>query len=177
MAEPQVVVDMAMWHAGRGSNDADNAACADTAGGTRLLRPELVDRPIDVETLRRAIATDAAGAVVVFVGTTRRATGEVITDRLEYEAHRPLALACLARLQDEAVRRFALVGCGVIHRLGLVEVGEASVAIGLASAHRHDAFHAVAWLMDQIKSSVPIWKRDHMANGETRWVHGEERPA
>lgn len=143
----------------------------------RLRPPLLTDSPIDVEALRRDIAGDDAGAVVLFVGTTRRTTGEVITDRLEYEAHRPLALACLARVQDEAVRRFALVGCGVVHRLGMVAVGEASVAIAVASAHRSDAFAAVSWLMDRIKALVPIWKRDHMADGRSCWVHGEERPA
>lgn len=171
------MVDRAMQHTARGSHDAERAACDGTSASTRLLRPALVEGPIDVEQLRREIGSDAAGAVVVFVGTTRRATGEVITDRLEYEAHRPLALVCLARLQDQAVRQFSLVGCGVIHRLGLVEVGEESVAIGVASAHRKDAFAAVAWLMDQIKASVPIWKRDHLADGVARWVHGEERPA
>lgn len=171
-----MVIEMAMRNTAHESNEPGSADCGNAAGGTRLLRPALVEGPINVEQLRRDIATDAAGAVVVFVGTTRRATGEVITDRLEYEAHRPLAIACLVRLQDEAVRRFSLVGCGVIHRLGLVDVGEESVAIGVASAHRKDAFAAVAWLMDQIKASVPIWKRDHRADGEACWVHGEERP-
>ena len=138
--------------------------------------PRLVDGPIDVEALRRQVAADTAGAVVVFVGTTRRATGDVITERLEYEAHRPLALACLARLQEETVERFSLEGCGIVHRLGVVEVGEASVAVVVASQHRAAAFAATAWLMDRLKASVPIWKREHTAGGERCWVHGEERP-
>lgn len=163
---------------GVSTRDARGGTIPAVTGKTvRLQPPLLVDSPIDVETLRRDIAGDDAGAVVLFVGTTRRTTGVVITDCLEYEAHRPLALACLARLQDEAVHRFALVGCGVVHRLGMVGVGEASVAIAVASAHRSDAFAAVAWLMDRIKTLVPIWKRDHMADGRSCWVHGEERPA
>ena len=140
------------------------------------LAPQLVDGPIDVEMLRRQVAADTAGAVIVFVGTTRRATGDVITERLEYEAHRPLAIACLGRLQDEALQRFSLEGCGIVHRLGVVEVGEASVAVVVASQHRAAAFAATAWLMDRLKTSVPVWKREHTANAKPCWVHGEERP-
>lgn len=144
--------------------------------GPRCPAPQLVDGPLDVEGLRRSVTVETAGAVVVFVGTTRRKTGHVITERLEYEAHRPLAVACLRRLQAEAVKRFSLEGCGVVHRLGVVEVGEESVAVVAASQHRPAAFAATAWLMDRLKASVPIWKREHAADGAASWVHGEERP-
>ncbi len=140
------------------------------------LVPQLNDGVIDVEKLRRRVATDAAGAVVVFVGSTRGKTGDVVTQRLEYEAHGPLAVACLSRLQEQAMRQFSLQGCGIIHRLGMVEVGEESVAIAVASAHRSEAFSAVAWLMDRIKASVPIWKREQFADGTWQWIHGTERP-
>lgn len=74
------------------------------------------------------------------------------------------------------MRQFSLHGCGIIHRLGMVEVGEESVAIAVASAHRSEAFSAVAWLMDRIKASVPIWKREQFADGTWQWIHGTERP-
>lgn len=138
--------------------------------------PQLTDGPIDVEGLRQQVASDLAGAVVLFVGTTRSKTAEVVTTRLEYDAHRPLATACLRRLQDEAIGRFSLQGCGIVHRLGVVDVGEASVAVAVASPHRADAFAATAWVMDRLKASVPIWKREHAADGSRHWVHGEERP-
>jgi Molybdopterin converting factor, large subunit len=144
--------------------------------GPRCPAPQLVDGPLDVEGLRRSVTAETAGAVVVFVGTTRRKTGDVITEQLEYEAHRPLAVACLRRLQAEAVKRFSLEGCGVVHRLGVVEVGEESVAVVAASQHRPAAFAATAWLMDRLKACVPIWKREHAADGAASWVHGEERP-
>jgi molybdopterin synthase catalytic subunit len=137
---------------------------------------QLVDGPIDVERLRQHVMAESAGAVVVFVGTTRRTTANVITLRLEYEAHRPLAIACLRRLQVEAVERFGLEGCGIAHRLGVVEVGEESIAVAVASQHRAAAFAATEWLMDRIKACVPIWKREHTADGRAFWVHGEERP-
>lgn len=149
---------------------------AEQANARGLLPPQLTDEPIDVEGLREAVGGEAAGAVVVFVGTTRRTTGDVVTERLEYQAHSPLALACLARLQEEAMDAFSLVGCGIVHRLGVVEVGEASIAVAVASPHRAEAFAAVAWLMDRIKATVPIWKREHTCSGERFWVHGEERP-
>jgi len=147
------------------------------AGGPapRCPAPQLVDGPLDVEGLRRS-GHRHGRAVVVFVGTTRRKTGDVITEQLEYEAHRPLAVACLRRLQEEAVERFSLEGCGVVHRLGVVEVGEESVAVVAASQHRPAAFAATAWLMDRLKACVPIWKREHAADGAASWVHGEERP-
>lgn len=149
---------------------------AELSNARGLLPPRLTEETIDVEGLRLAVGSEAAGAVVVFVGTTRRTTGDVVTNALEYEAHPPLALACLARLQEEARQRFSLVGCGMVHRLGLVEVGEASIAVAVASPHRADAFAAVAWLMDRVKATVPIWKREHTCSGERFWVHGEERP-
>lgn len=149
---------------------------AEGSNARGLLPPQLTEEPIDVDVLRQAVGGEAAGAVVVFVGTTRRTTGDVVTERLEYEAHPPLAVACLARLQEEAAETFALVGCGIVHRLGVIEVGEASIAVAVASPHRAEAFAAVAWLMDRIKAAVPIWKREHTGSGQRFWVHGEERP-
>lgn len=151
--------------------DAPPRSCGDAG-----IPPRLTAAPIDVEQLRCQVGSELAGAVVVFVGTTRSKTGDQITERLEYEAHGPMATASLTLLQEEAVRRFSLQGCGIVHRLGVVEVGQASVAIAVSSPHRRDAFAATAWLMDRIKSSVPIWKREHAADGSLRWVHGEERP-
>jgi molybdopterin synthase catalytic subunit len=137
----------------------------------------LVHGPIDVERLRLGVAAASAGATVVFVGSTRRQTGSVITDRLEYEAHEPLAVACLRRLVAEAVGRFSLQACRVVHRVGIVPVGEESVAVAASSSHRRAAFEATAWLMDRIKQTVPIWKREHSADGSKAWVHTGDRPS
>lgn len=145
--------------------------------GNQAERAVLVHGPIDVERLRRGVACESAGASVVFVGSTRRQTGSAITERLEYEAHEPLAVACLRKLVAEAVSLFGLEECRVVHRLGIVPVGEESVAVAVSSRHRTAAFEATAWLMDRIKQTVPIWKREHATDGTAVWVHGGARPS
>jgi molybdopterin synthase catalytic subunit len=119
-----------------------------------------------------AVGDRAAGGNVLFVGTVREVTGNVATTRLEYEAHAPLARAELARLCREAADRFELVAVALSHRLGVVEPGDASVAVAASAAHRREAFAAAEWLMERIKATVPIWKCDHAKGGGHTWVHG-----
>lgn len=137
----------------------------------------LVHGPIDSAELLAAVADDAAGANVLFVGTTRGVTAGVITARLAYEAHEPLAREVLAQLGARAVERFGLSACVVRHRLGVVGVGEASVAVATSAPHRREAFAAAEWLMERIKSEVPIWKCEEDAAGGHTWVHPDARPA
>jgi molybdopterin synthase catalytic subunit len=136
----------------------------------------LVRDPIDTAPLLRHVSHAAAGANVLFVGTTRAITGNVVTRSLDYEAHEPLAEAQLRELADEAVRTFALVACAVAHRLGTVPVGEASVAVATSAPHRREAFAAAEWLMERIKEGVPIWKREEAADGSRTWIHPQARP-
>jgi cyclic pyranopterin phosphate synthase len=135
----------------------------------------LVWEPIDTARLLASVANDAAGANVLFTGTTRGVTAGVlttqITKRLTYEAHEPLASAVLARLRDEAVAQYGLTACAIIHRLGEVAVGETSVAIATSAPHRREAFAAAEWLMEQIKREAPIWKCEEGADGDRTWVH------
>jgi molybdopterin synthase catalytic subunit len=131
----------------------------------------LVWEPIDTARLLAAVADDAAGANVLFTGTTRGVTDGVRTSRLAYEAHEPLARAQLARLRDEAITHYALTACVVSHRLGDVAVGETSVAIATSAPHRRAAFAAAEWLMERIKSEVPIWKCEEAADGGRTWIH------
>jgi molybdopterin synthase catalytic subunit len=131
----------------------------------------LVRRPIDGQALVARVGGAAAGANVLFLGTTRGVTDGVETLRLEYEAHEPLAEAMLAALRDEAITRHGLVGCAIEHRLGVVPVGETSVAIAVSAVHRREAFAAAAWLMERIKADVPIWKCEEGRDGTRAWVH------
>jgi len=96
---------------------------------------------------------------------------------LDYEAHEPLAEDQLAHLARAAVQEFALSACAVVHRLGAVPVGEASVAVATSAPHRREAFAAAEWLMERIKQAVPIWKREEAADGTRTWVHPESTPA
>jgi molybdopterin synthase catalytic subunit len=127
--------------------------------------------PLDPVAVLAAVGDRAAGGNVLFVGTVRDRTGAVATARLEYEAHVLLARAELTRLCREAADRFELVAVAVSHRLGVVEPGDASVAVAAAATHRRQAFAATEWLMERIKATVPIWKCEHDPDGGRAWVH------
>lgn len=133
---------------------------------------DLVHEPIDSQALLAAVGNPAAGANLLFTGTTRRTTGAATTDWLDYEAYEPLARSELERLRIEAVSRFRLTGCAIVHRLGRVAVGEVSVAVAVAAAHRRETLTAVEWLLDGLKRQVPIWKREAGPDGLV-WVHPE----
>lgn len=131
----------------------------------------LTDNPIDLAALLAAVETPAAGAAVLFVGTTRQYTDDRETTRLAYEAYRSMAVDQLERLRDEACRRWPLTGCALVHRLGEVPLGEASVAIAVSSPHRAEAYAASQWVIDTLKEQVPIWKQECYADGTQEWIH------
>ena len=132
---------------------------------------ELTDEAIDTQALLTQVSSPRAGAVLLFLGTTRRITGERVTESLDYECYADMAEAKLAELEAEARRRWSLIDCGIIHRLGRVEPGVASVAIAVSSAHRRAAFEAGQWLIDALKEVVPIWKKENWADGSCQWMH------
>ncbi|GAA5507772.1 molybdenum cofactor biosynthesis protein MoaE [Novipirellula caenicola] len=135
---------------------------------------ELTENPIDAGALLTKVGDPDVGAHAWFYGVTRRTTGDRVTSLLSYEAHPSMAVAELKRLAAEAIERFGLNSIVVVHRVGEVPVGEASVVLGCSSAHRKSSFAALPWLMDQIKTDVPIWKRETYADGTTQWVHPTE---
>ncbi|MEM6799242.1 MAG: molybdenum cofactor biosynthesis protein MoaE [Planctomycetota bacterium] len=132
---------------------------------------KITDQPIDTAALLNAAQQPAAGAVVLFVGITREFTDGRQTNELSYEAYAPMAEQEMRRLCEAAKDRWPLVAAGIVHRIGVVPLAEASVAIVASSPHRADAFEAGQWLIDELKRSVPIWKREHYADGATEWVH------
>jgi molybdopterin synthase catalytic subunit len=132
---------------------------------------QLTYERLDIESLRLRAESPMAGAMVLFVGTTRRETEGRTTTSLTYECHAELALAELERLRLAAMERFALTHCEIAHRLGAVPIQEASIAIAVSSPHRPAAFSAAAWLMDQVKTKVPIWKCEHWQDGGAEWIH------
>ena len=131
----------------------------------------LTHEPIELEPLLTQASQPAAGAVVAFVGITRAVTGGKHTDRLAYEAYEQMAEAKLAELEAAARKRWPLVECLLVHRLGVVPIAEVSVAVVVSSAHRRASFEAAEWLIDTLKQDVPIWKQEHYQDGETEWVH------
>jgi molybdopterin synthase catalytic subunit len=131
----------------------------------------LTDEPIAPAEVLAQIQSNAAGAAVLFIGTTRASTGGRATNSLDYECYPEMARVKLAELESEARRRWPIVDCAIVHRLGHLQVGEASVAIAVSSAHRAAAFAAGQWLIDTLKQVVPIWKRENWADGTSDWVH------
>lgn len=138
--------------------------------------PPLVRESIVTDRLLARVADAAAGANVLFTGTTRGLTAGAVTERLFYEAHEPLAASQLGTLVAAATARFDLRACVVQHRLGPVAVGETSVAIAVSAPHRPEAFAAAAWLMERIKAEVAIWKCDERPDGSRAWVHPDAPP-
>jgi len=137
----------------------------------RTVMIELTDKPIDTDAVLRHVGSSKAGAVVLFLGTTREQTGGRQTDSLDYECYPKMAQRKLAELEEEARSRWAIVECAIVHRLGHLELEEASVAIAVSAPHRGDAFDAGRWLIDRIKEVVPIWKKENWADGDSEWVH------
>jgi molybdopterin synthase catalytic subunit len=132
---------------------------------------QLTTNPIDVAPLLAQAQQPEAGAVVLFLGISREFTGEKQTASLSYEAYHEMAERELARLEAEARRRWDLVECAIVHRLGLVPISEASVAVVVSSPHRAAAFEAGRWLIDTLKDSTPIWKQETWTTGATEWIH------
>ena len=132
---------------------------------------QLIDHAIDTAAMLDAARHPEAGAVVLFLGTTRELTGGRQTVALDYEAYREMAERQLADLESAARRRWPVIECMIVHRLGRVPPAEASVAIAVSTPHRGDAFAAGQWLIDSLKRDVAIWKREQWADGTTEWVH------
>jgi molybdopterin synthase catalytic subunit len=132
---------------------------------------QLTDQPINTAVLVAGAQHPAAGAVLLFLGTTRELTDGRRTVALDYEAYPAMAERRLAELEAEARRRWPVIECSIVHRVGRVPPAEASVAIVVSTPHRRDAFEAGEWLIDTLKQDVPIWKREQWADGSTDWVH------
>lgn len=125
----------------------------------------LTAEPLDLSAVHRHLVDERAGGTCVFVGTSRRWTDGVETNLLTYEAYAPMAAAELARLATAAAERWGAFRVAVLHRTGAVPPPEASVAVGVACAHRAEAFEAARWLIDTLKETVPIWKTEHEPHG------------
>ena len=136
----------------------------------------LVRAPIEVAALQQSIRAPEDGAVCVFEGIVRNNTRGRQTLYLEYEAYEPMAQQELERLVQHAREQFKVRQIIVHHRLGRIELTEASVFIAVASAHRAAAFDACRWLIDTLKKQVPIWKKEFFVDGAV-WADGEPFPA
>jgi MoaE-MoaD fusion protein len=136
----------------------------------------IIRDPIDTQSVLKHIKRDEDGAAVVFEGVVRNQTRGRRTLYLDYEAYEEMALRQMESLREQALKRFQVRDVTLVHRLGRLEIGETSVLIVVASAHRSAAFDACRWLIDTLKRAVPIWKKEYFEDGAV-WADGEPFPA
>jgi molybdopterin synthase catalytic subunit len=135
----------------------------------------IVREEIDAEAVIAATKRPEDGAAVVFDGVVRDNTRGRRTLYLDYEAYEKMALKQMGGLAEEARSRFGVRQVALVHRLGRLEIGETSVLIVVASAHREPAFEACRWIIDTLKKTVPIWKKEYFEDGAV-WADGEPFP-
>ena len=128
--------------------------------------------PIDTQRISRELLRDEDGAVTVFEGVVRNNSKGKATQYLVYEAYEGMALSKMEQIGAFIRDMWEIGGVGIIHRLGRIEIGEASVVIIVTSPHRRAAFDACHYAIDRLKKEVPIWKKEHFEDGEV-WVEGQ----
>ncbi|GAA5484048.1 molybdenum cofactor biosynthesis protein MoaE [Haloferula sargassicola] len=130
----------------------------------------LQSTPLDPQALRDAVLDPAAGGFCSFEGWVRNHHEGRSVDRLEYEAYAPLAEKEGQRILDEARERFGILHAVCAHRTGPIEIGGLAVVVCVSSHHRDVAFEACRYIIDEVKSRVPIWKKEHFTDGTSGWV-------
>lgn len=142
------------------------------SGGTEAYA-DLIDGPIDTGRAVAAVSGPGRGAVVVFLGTVRDHHAGRPVAKLTYSAYRPMALEGLRRIATDLEAAHQDLRAAIVHRLGEVPVGEASVVIAIGSPHRAAAYEASRTALERLKAEIPIWKREHYADGEAAWREEE----
>jgi molybdopterin synthase catalytic subunit len=133
---------------------------------------KVVDGPIDDLSLEEVVRTDADGAVIVFRGVARKHSRGRSVVHLEYEAYPEMAEKTMAQIGDEIQVKWPVSKVAIVHRTGVLEIGQASVIIALSSPHRAEAFAACQYAIDRLKQIVPIWKKEVWDDG-SQWIGWE----
>jgi molybdopterin synthase catalytic subunit len=128
---------------------------------------------LDIDELKRQLSRPDAGACVTFEGWVRNYNEGHAVTHLEYEAYEPVAVKEGVRILDEARQRFNLLDVFCVHRVGNLAIGDLAVWVGTSAGHRDDAFRACRYVIDEIKSRVPIWKKEHYEKGDSGWINCE----
>jgi molybdopterin synthase catalytic subunit len=137
----------------------------------------IVHQPIDVPALLRRVGSPANGAVLLFLGAVRQVNeGRAVTG-IDYAADEAMASRELDAIVREAAARFDASDIAVEHRLGTLAIEEVSVAIAVGHPHRGEAYDVSRWVIEELKRRVPIWKREHYADGTREWVDPSGRPS
>ncbi len=141
-----------------------------SGGSTEADLYRLTDGPLSEAEVTTAVASPAAGGVVIFSGVVRNETGGRRVKFLEYEAHGPMAEAKMREIGQAVRARWpGVTAVAMVHRVGRLEIGEASIMIAVSAAHRAQAFEACRYAIDRLKETVPVWKKEYFEDGEV-WV-------
>ena len=131
------------------------------------------NEPLDAHKLKESLMNPGAGACVTFEGWVRNENEGKIVTRLEYEAYESLAIKEGLKILDAGIERFGLLDAKCAHRVGLLEIGDMAVWVGVSSGHRGEAFTACKYIIDEIKHKLPIWKKEFYEDGDSGWVNCE----
>jgi molybdopterin converting factor subunit 1 len=152
--------------------DGDEVALIPPVSGGETTHFRIQSEPLDPRSIESSVADPGAGAIVTFIGTVRDHGRGRSVARLDYEAYAPAAEAILRQIGDEIRERWGLDRIAIVHRVGSLVVGEASVVICVAAPHRDAAFEACRYAIERIKEIVPIWKKEHYSDG-VAWIGSE----
>jgi MoaE-MoaD fusion protein len=158
-----------------GSGEAAGGRLAGQPAGRRGYA-SIVREAIDTQQVLANLKRSEDGAAVLFEGVVRNQTRGRRTLYLDYEAYEGMALQQMEALAEQSLKQFQIRDVALVHRLGRLEIGETSVLVVAASAHRAAAFDACRWLIDTLKRTVPIWKKEYFEDGAV-WADGESFPA
>jgi molybdopterin synthase catalytic subunit len=130
---------------------------------------EITAQPIDIQKITEAATHKNAGAVNVFIGTVRNQTAGKAVVKLEYEAYEPMAISEIQKVIDAAREKWPVTGWAISHRVGTLVPGEVAVVVAISTPHRRDSFEACQFIIDTLKKTVPIWKKEFFQDGD-QWV-------
>jgi len=134
-----------------------------------MLDIQLLSTELDIQHCIDFTAADAAGAVNVFIGTVRNSTEGKCVVRLEFEAYEPMALSEMEKIARRAIEKYGVLKIAIHHRVGALRIGETPVVIAVSAPHREASFEACRFVIDTLKETVPIWKKEIFEDGEV-WV-------
>lgn len=169
-------LDLCDWDAVLREGD-ELAFIPPVSGGAPAPLVEITDEPLDARRLEAAVADPGAGAICTFTGVVRDRSRGLEVTHLEYEAYREMAEAGMRSIAGEIAGRWPQARVAMVHRVGRLEIGEASVVVSVSCPHRAEAIAACKWGIDRLKESVPIWKKEYAAGGGA-WIEGPDaRPS
>lgn len=130
---------------------------------------KLSTKPIQVNQIIKTVESAESGAINVFVGTVRNQTKDKKVLRLEFEAYEKMALNEMKKICDAAIKRWPIIKISIVHAVGILQIGDIPVVIAVSTPHRKASFEACEFVIDELKKTVPIWKREFFEDGEV-WV-------